>query len=396
MDYIKVSFLGDIMCEKPFLKAARKKAQKYDFDKAFENLKILFEKSDYVVGNLETVCAGEMQGYTKELYSFNTPDSFINSLKKCGVNFVSTANNHCLDRGIAGLKRTLDVLDSQGIEHTGTYRTRKEAEQNCIVDIRGLRLGILSYTYGTNSNINGVMLSDDEIYCVDLLQPQETQKDMTNLLDRVKGLIPIETKTKVKKMLGKSYKNVTVDKMPDNFNMRYFDKLKNDIKQIKELSDYTVCLLHCGGQFNLEPGPYSEYVMEFLQREGIDSIIGNHPHNIQKAKRIDNGIKTYCLGNVSISPSSIYVPMEHHPDYSAMVHLYFGKTDMLLKKITVSLLKIVESDDKYLEVMPVFHLYQNAQESIKKELVQSSREVLQVFMGQSIEAFKMQEEWDVL
>ena len=383
------------MCERPFLKAARIKKHQYDFDKAFWGLKTLFKKSDYVIGNLETVCAGEMQGYTKELYSFNTPDSFIKALKKCGVNFVSTANNHCLDRGIAGLKRTLDILDAQGIGHTGTYRTRKESEENCVVDIMGLKLGILSYTYGTNSNINGVLLSEDEQYYVDLLQPQEAKKDMT-ILGRIKNMVPIETKTKVKKILGKPYKNVTVDKMPDTFDMKYLDRLKNEIKQVKELSDYTVCLLHCGGQFNLEPGSYSKYIMEFLQKEGIDSIIGNHPHNIQNANIIDNGIKTYCLGNVSISPSSIYVPMEHHPDYSAMVHLYFGKADRTLKKITVSLLKIVESDNNYLEVMPVFNLYQNAHESIKKDLFQSSRDVLQVFMGQSIESFKMQEEWEIL
>ena len=161
MEYIKISFLGDIMCEMPFLKAAKIKPYNYDFDKAFSGLKILCEKSDYVIGNLETVCAGETQGYTKELYSFNTPDNFISALKKCGIDFVSTANNHCLDRGLDGLRRTLDVLDSQGIRHTGTYRSRKESEYACIVEIMGMKLGIISYTYGTNSNINDVLLSGD-------------------------------------------------------------------------------------------------------------------------------------------------------------------------------------------------------------------------------------------
>ena len=53
------------------------------------------------------------------MYSFNTPDEFADILPDAGFGFVSTANNHCLDRGTAGLYRTLDVLDRVGIGHTG-------------------------------------------------------------------------------------------------------------------------------------------------------------------------------------------------------------------------------------------------------------------------------------
>lgn len=395
MEYIKISFLGDIMCERPFLKAAKIKQHDYDFDQAFSSLKTLNGKSDYVIGNLETVCAGETRGYTKELYSFNTPDTFISALKKCGIDFVSTANNHCLDRGLDGLRRTLDVLDSKGIQHTGTYRSRKESEHACIIEVMGLKLGIISYTYGTNSNINDVLLSGDDVYCVNLLQPQEKKKDNT-LLARIKNLVPIETKTKIRKILGKSYKNITIDKLPNTLDMTYLNRLADEIKQVKELSDYTVCLLHCGGQFNLVPGEYSEYIMEFLQKQGVDSIIGNHPHNVQKAKKMNNGLKAYCLGNVSISPSSIYVPMDNHPDYSAMVHLYFGKKDRLLKKATVSILKIVESDNNYLEIKPVFDLFQNTKGNSRQELFRCTHEVLQIFMEKNITSFEMQEEWEIL
>lgn len=52
MERIKVSFIGDIMCEKPFLNAA-KTGGVYDFEKAFSGLRDFFGKSDYVIGNLE-------------------------------------------------------------------------------------------------------------------------------------------------------------------------------------------------------------------------------------------------------------------------------------------------------------------------------------------------------
>ena len=42
-------------------------------------------ESDLVVGNLETVFAGEEAGYTNDVYSFNTPDRFVCSMKSAGI-----------------------------------------------------------------------------------------------------------------------------------------------------------------------------------------------------------------------------------------------------------------------------------------------------------------------
>ena len=390
MECIKVSFIGDIMCEKSFLNAARARGV-YGFKKAFSGLTEFFGKSDYVIGNLETVCAGEEKRYTHELYSFNTPDSFVSALHLCGIDFVSTANNHCLDRGVDGMKRTLDVLDANNIGHTGTYRTKDEAARPCIIDVNGLKIGLVAFTYGTNPNMNGVVLSENELYYVDLLQKQTYSKD-TSIKGKLKGLATVETKTKIKKALGKPYKNITVDDMPNGFDPQYLSKLSEAIRRIKEQSDYSICLLHCGGQFNNQPGAYSEYMMNFLQEQGVDSIIGNHPHNVQKSELKDNGIVTYCLGNVSISPSSIYVPMENLPDYSIMVHMYFKKHDKKLQKITASVLKIVEENNGYLNVLPVTEIYRTNQD---QKLLDDTRKILECFSQKKYEDFSMQEEWDL-
>ena len=72
---IKISFLGDIMCEPLLLKAA-KIHNTYDFSRVFLNVKGLLADSDYVVGNLETPLAGEEAGLVNELFSFNAPDEF--------------------------------------------------------------------------------------------------------------------------------------------------------------------------------------------------------------------------------------------------------------------------------------------------------------------------------
>src|SRR5690625_470960 len=110
------------MCEKPLLKASHIKNNEYNFDKVFEVMKPTFEKSDYVIGNLETISAGNELGYTNHIYSFNTPKQFIRSIKDSGIDMVTTATNHSLDRGIKGLKENLLTLEKYNLEDRKSTR----------------------------------------------------------------------------------------------------------------------------------------------------------------------------------------------------------------------------------------------------------------------------------
>ena len=53
----KITILGDIMVEPPFMAQVEKEGQ-YDFKPSFRPLKAILEGSDYVVGNLDTPLAG--------------------------------------------------------------------------------------------------------------------------------------------------------------------------------------------------------------------------------------------------------------------------------------------------------------------------------------------------
>ena len=101
----KVTIIGDIMVEPPFMQQVEKDGC-HDFGPSFAPLKTLLADSDYVIGNLETPLAGPESGYTHELVSFNSPDVLVEALQAIGVDAVSTANNHSLDRGYEGLART--------------------------------------------------------------------------------------------------------------------------------------------------------------------------------------------------------------------------------------------------------------------------------------------------
>jgi poly-gamma-glutamate synthesis protein (capsule biosynthesis protein) len=139
--HIKLTFTGDIMCESKVLDPQDPASTK--FHVFFERITHLFDDSDLVIGNLETVVAGESLGYTKEMYSFNTPFSFLEVIKELPVHLVTTANNHALDRGKEGLLRTIDNLELAGILHTGTSRKDNEF---IIVQVGGLKIAFLSFT----------------------------------------------------------------------------------------------------------------------------------------------------------------------------------------------------------------------------------------------------------
>ena len=119
---INLCAIGDIMAHNGTYEAAQT-GDTYQFDYMFADIPPYVADADYIVGNLETVFAGRDRTYSS-YPAFNTPEQMGESLARVlGLDLLSTANNHSMDRGISGLETTLDFLDSYGIAHTGTYRS---------------------------------------------------------------------------------------------------------------------------------------------------------------------------------------------------------------------------------------------------------------------------------
>ena len=171
---IKISFVGDILCQRWLLKAAKKKDGSFDFTHVFQNMKDIFAASDYVVGNLETVCAGKKNRYTNDLYSYNSPDSFLDALAGSGIDMVTCANNHCLDRGCDGLYRTLSLLDTAGIQRTGAYLPTEDCNDPLIIELHGKKIAFISATSSTNRPVLQCGLGPDGRPAVKLLQYQHS------------------------------------------------------------------------------------------------------------------------------------------------------------------------------------------------------------------------------
>ena len=124
---ITIGAVGDIMIPSAIIEDVKTEDGLYDFSTLFLPMRDLFESVDLMCANLEVPLAGEKGRYSGKkdertgLFSFNAPDSILDALKEYGVDLLTTANNHAFDRGIDGLRRTVEVVRAAGFYQTGTY-----------------------------------------------------------------------------------------------------------------------------------------------------------------------------------------------------------------------------------------------------------------------------------
>ena len=241
----KITAVGDIMVhDYQYNEAYNHDTGEYNFMHNFQDMKKYFEKSDVLIGNLETTFAGAEKGYSSYPL-FNTPDSFLDAIKDAGFDVLSTVNNHCADMRSTGIYHTIDLLDEYNIEHIGTYKTQQEQEQILIKDVNGIKIAFLAYTYGTN----GIPIPDD---CY------------INILDE--------------------------------------EVIKNDITKAKEISDLIVIMPHMGIEYEIYPRDEFKQWVDFMFNAGADIIIASHPHVLQpmEYRTLEDGrtgFVIYSMGN---------------------------------------------------------------------------------------------------
>lgn len=255
MKTVKISAVGDILMWEKQIQAALKAKNTYSFDYIFKDVAPYLKHADITIGNLETTFSGrELRYQTKHPHrnwpKFNCPDELAGTLKKARFDVLTTANNHCLDRGDVGLQRTLDILDQNKIKHTGTYRSKRESTKDLIVDVNGMKIGILAYTYGTNRH----PIPKDKPWAVNVIG---------------------------KEMLKRIY-------------------------AVKKKVDLTIVSLHFGYEFKQFPCRAQRVWAQRCFEHGADIILGAHPHVIQPMKTkwvkdmdgiSKNRFVIYSLGN---------------------------------------------------------------------------------------------------
>lgn len=149
---VTLGFTGDVMVHGQQIKAARQPDGTYAMPGLFDAVAPFTTSPDWMAGNLETNVAGEDLGGYTGYPRFNSPPSILDELRRAGFDLLQTTNNHCLDRGALGARRTLEAVDRYGFRRVGTYLSLDERRAPWTsVDVGGVRIAFLAYTYGTEA-----------------------------------------------------------------------------------------------------------------------------------------------------------------------------------------------------------------------------------------------------
>ncbi|MGH3916993.1 MAG: CapA family protein [Pseudonocardiaceae bacterium] len=184
--------------------------------------------------------AGPYVGYP----SFSAPPQVAAALAATGYDSCSTASNHTLDQGRAGVLRTLDALDSAGLAHTGSARSAQEAARPLILDLGVARVAQVSFTYG----FNGLELPANAPWLANTLNP---------------------------------------------------DAVLHAARTAKQAgADVVIASLHWGAEYQAEPTDAQRELAAWLLADpAIDLIVGHHAHVVQPFELIDGEWVAYGLGN---------------------------------------------------------------------------------------------------
>lgn len=264
-----ITAVGDIMMHNTQIKAGyQNKNNTYDFSSFFSAVKPFFQDSDLVIGNLETTLGNNPQeygGYPR----FNTPAILAQNLKEAGFHLLSTANNHCMDKGVKVLSQTLDYLDEAALLHVGTNRSPEERDTILYTEIKGVKIAILAYTYGTNG-----------------LNPPRGHEYAVNYIDEARVITDME-------------------------------KARQDGAQL------IILYLHFGEEYREYPDNNQIYLANTFFRAGADIILGSHAHVLQGSEiyYTEDGKKQfiiYSLGNFISDQIGLARKS------SLLLHLHFG------------------------------------------------------------------------
>ena len=273
---VKFIFAGDLMGHMPQVDAARQADGSYNYAPCFRYVKDYIQSADLAIVNLEVTLAGPpYSGYPQ----FSSPDVLAAYAKEAGFDIMTTANNHCMDRGKKGLERTLQVLDSLEIPHLGTYRdwAQRDDEHPLMVECKGFRIALLCYTYGTNG--------------IPVVEP-----NCVNFIDTI--------------------------------------EMAHDLHVARERgADFVITYIHWGIEYAVKANKEQEQTAQWLLAHGCDAVIGGHPHVVQNFTLDANPnnsrypeVVVYSMGNLVSNQRQV------DRDGGIMMELTLTKTPTGLKQ----------------------------------------------------------------
>lgn len=228
----------------------------FNYDYIFSNVKEAISLADLAIANNEVIMAGNELGKFGDgnigYPCFNVRTEFGDAEVKAGFDVILGAGNHSMDQDVSGILNTVNYWKTEHPEISllGLHDSAESASDITIRNVNGIKIAMLNYTYG----LNGFKLPQEYVYAVDLMN-QYTKA-----------------------------------------------KISDDIRRAKKLADFVIIFPHWGTEYSFEENKEQQEWADFFAEEGVDLVIGTHPHVIQPVKWItaSNGHRMlvyYSLGN---------------------------------------------------------------------------------------------------
>lgn len=232
----------------------------YDFSSMYELIKPIVSMYDIAYYNQETILGGSELGLS-DYPTFNSPYEVGDTMIDLGFNLVSLATNHTMDSGSQAVLNSREYWNKQeGVLAVGSYASVDERNEVQIATSNNITYTMLNYTYGTN----GISVPSGKEYFVNVWP---TDLDINN---------------------------------PDSDTeyQNYKETVKEDIERVRDKVDVLIVAMHWGVEYTHEPTEYEKDMANFLADNGVDIIVGTHPHVIQPVTWIDDTLVIYSLGNL--------------------------------------------------------------------------------------------------
>lgn len=291
---------GDVMVHQTQYLAQRVGDGTYDFTNNFIHVKDIVSQADFALANLETVI---LPGKALSAYPrFNSPAEILDGLTYAGFDILSTINNHSLDQGKNGVLSTLKELEDRKLQVLGTYKTPEEPKY-VIKEVNGIRIGMTAFASGvitgTEASLNG--LPSNGI---------GTQLNVMEMTDVSKA----------------------------------FAAMKVQLDALKEAgAEYLLVFLHWGNEYQFTPSTFQTKLAQLLVDEGVDLILGSHPHVVQPVEYLSStdgtreALVVYSMGNF-LSNQRREILNKTHTEDGLMVEITIDRTsggEVKLTKATV-------------------------------------------------------------
>ena len=251
--------VGDNLIHSSIYEEANRNAnyEGYDFKPMYKMIKNIVSNYDIAYYNQETIIGGSEIGLSS-YPAFNSPYEVADAMIDAGFNLVSLATNHTLDRGKQAVLNSRNYWNSkENVLAVGSYSSQEERNKIDIKESNGITYTMLNYTYGTN----GISVPKDENYLVNIWP-----------------------------MNGNNPEN-------DADYQNYKQQVLEDIKRVRDKVDVLLVAMHWGIEYQNMPNAYQKDAAKFLSDNGVDIIIGTHPHVIEPIDYINNTLVIYSLGN---------------------------------------------------------------------------------------------------